>query len=724
MDFISVKEAAIKFGISERRVQKLCEAHRIEGAEMVSGVWLIPTKARKPQEDERTVFVDSKDYLSLKEVCDELSISIATGRNWVKLGKIVPEFISNKTVFFSSSYIEQYKIEIQNGAKTVLKSRRNKKFITGNSLYSSYVSENCESIKDVQILLNLLNQSTVVVNEEVIQILVADCAIKLFMDKCNMKAAKPECVLTEFLDGRVSFGVYNQLIFDLLENKELVDELRRNEMQFFANNFKFERGEDILGLLYISCKNIGHRKATGSYYTPTKVVKQLITKVVEKNKDGKKILDPCCGTGNFLLQLPARFEMNQIYGNDIDLISIKIARINMALKFDNVDLGILYANFTNSNYLSEFDGTGYDLIVGNPPWGFAFTDKEKIYLRNAFTTARGNSIESYDLFLEKALTGLKKNGVLSFVLPEAILNVKAHLPIRKMIVASSSIQFVEFMGNVFNQVNCPCIIFQLKHTDEKITTKGMEIFFGTNRLHLRKKWNISPDCFSLKMSDEEHKVLQKISGISNMVTLQDKSVFALGIVTGNNKKFISKNKSEEVEVILKGSDIFKYKVKETDNYIKYQPKKFQQCAAEECYRAPKKLLYRFICNQLVFACDDKQMLSLNSCNIVIPNIKGINIKYILAVLNSRIAQFFFEKKFNSVKVLRAHIEQIPIPKISVSEQNEVISLVEEIENEINAAERIVKYENIDEKIRVLYGLNDLEYLIIKKTVDENNNFLS
>ena len=118
------------------------------------------------------------------------------------------------------------------------------------------------------------------------------------------------------------------------------------------------------------------------------------------------------------------------------------------------------------------------------------------------------------------------------------------------------------------------------------------------------------------------------------------------------------------------------------------------------------------------------MLSLNSCNIVIPNIKGINIKYILAVLNSRIAQFFFEKKFNSVKVLRAHIEKIPIPKISVSEQNEVISLVEEIENEINAAERIVKYENIDEKIRVLYGLNDLEYLIIKKTVDENNNFLS
>ena len=36
-------------------------------------------------------------------------------------------------------------------------------------------------------------------------------------------------------------------------------------------------------------------------------------------------------------------------------------------------------------------------------------------------------------------------------------------------------------------------------------------------------------------------------------------------------------------------------------------------------------------------------------------------KYIMAILNSRVAQFYFKKRFNSVKVLRSHIEQIPIP---------------------------------------------------------------
>ena len=94
------------------------------------------------------------------------------------------------------------------------------------------------------------------------------------------------------------------------------------------------------------------------------------------------------------------------------------------------------------------------------------------------------------------------------------------------------------------------------------------------------------------------------------------------------------------------------------------------------YRAKEKLLYRFICNQLVFAYDDKKTLSLNSCNIVIPKIEKLQAKYILAILNSRIAQFIFNKKFDSVKILRAHIESIPIPNASEKQQNEIIKIVD------------------------------------------------
>ncbi len=50
MDFISVQEAAAKWGISQRRIQKLCEENRIPGLVRFSRMWLIPKDARKPMD--------------------------------------------------------------------------------------------------------------------------------------------------------------------------------------------------------------------------------------------------------------------------------------------------------------------------------------------------------------------------------------------------------------------------------------------------------------------------------------------------------------------------------------------------------------------------------------------------------------------------------------------------------------------------------------------------
>ena len=52
-DYISVKETAEKWGISERRVQKLCEEDRIEGIVRFGHTWMIPRKAEKPADQRR-----------------------------------------------------------------------------------------------------------------------------------------------------------------------------------------------------------------------------------------------------------------------------------------------------------------------------------------------------------------------------------------------------------------------------------------------------------------------------------------------------------------------------------------------------------------------------------------------------------------------------------------------------------------------------------------------
>ena len=53
MEYISCAEAAAKWGISERRVQKLCEDERIPGAVKFSRIWLIPKDAEKPVDGRR-----------------------------------------------------------------------------------------------------------------------------------------------------------------------------------------------------------------------------------------------------------------------------------------------------------------------------------------------------------------------------------------------------------------------------------------------------------------------------------------------------------------------------------------------------------------------------------------------------------------------------------------------------------------------------------------------
>ena len=58
MSFISAKEAAIKWGISQRRVSTLCAERRIHNAEMVGNVWIIPADAEKPQDARSLRYVE------------------------------------------------------------------------------------------------------------------------------------------------------------------------------------------------------------------------------------------------------------------------------------------------------------------------------------------------------------------------------------------------------------------------------------------------------------------------------------------------------------------------------------------------------------------------------------------------------------------------------------------------------------------------------------------
>lgn len=663
--------------------------------------------------------VNDCGLMSLTDLCRELSISVATGRNWLKLGKLKANCERKGTSFFSREYVNEIKSDIENGKNRALKNRRNKKYVSGNAMYHSYVADSSPNLPVVQKLTALIEEKEITVTDDILCVIIAECAVQLILSKSGRNRSISS--LAAYFQGKLEPSEYWFLIDDLCEQCPDRAALSDAYTELLGFEYTYEQGEDLLGLLYLSLKNIGSRKATGSYYTPTKIVQKLCDKLFSTNEVfGKDVLDPCCGTGNFILQLPSQIGYDQVYGNDMDAMSVKIARINYALKYDISDADIIDMHITQTDYLSRNEKRKYDFILGNPPWGYDFSDQKKEELRIKYRSAVGNNIESYDLFVEQALSDLKAGGVLSFVLPEAILNVKTHTPVREIMLACCTFQYIAYLGNAFDGVQCPSVILQAVLSGGSFCSAGVTIHDGNREYTVLKERKMDASCISFSMTDEEYCILEKMDRLSNKVTLAGNARFALGIVTGNNRKYISHEKTPDNEIVLKGSDLRKFRYQPSENYLVFKPESFQQTAPAAFYRAPEKLFYRFICNQLVFAYDDAQTLSLNSCNILIPEIPEMHMKYIMAVLNARAVQFYFKKRFHSVKVLRSHLEQIPIPAIETEAQNEITAIVDSILEAADISCVSALYDELDRRAAALYGITGEEYQIIKGALDGEN----
>ncbi len=110
---------------------------------------------------------------------------------------------------------------------------------------------------------------------------------------------------------------------------------------------------------------------------------------------------------------------------------------------------------------------------------------------------------------------------------------------------------------------------------------------------------------------------------------------------------------------------------------------------------------------IFFAYDDRQTLTLNSANVLIPTISNYPIKTILALFNSTMYQFIFEKKFGAIKILKSHIEQLPLPNIDKNAHIRFEKLVNELlKKDLVLDERKSLYKKLDEEVMNLFSLDE------------------
>ena len=492
--------------------------------------------------------------------------------------------------------------------------------------------------------------------------------MEYFSEKTNNGFIENLLLLIESHNWAIKDVLYSISIF-LLKNKTILEKKHVQEVLKEYNytilpvtEYEIPTNEkDLLGIIYQASLSEGQKNIAGSYYTHKHIASSM-TKNLDFSSE-QTFLDPCCGSGAFLLAIE-NANPTQLYGFDIDPIAVMIAKMNLLLHYNTYEFTpqvFCQDYLTNNIELSSFN-----YIMTNPPWGV--THKEYSFQSEIV------SKERFSLFFVKAFSQLKQQGIINFLFPESILNVKIHNDIRKFILTKTSFSNIIKYADSFTGVTTKSVSILCK---KKLQNETIEQFFDN------KKTIIPLEAFSLTknnvfalLSEEDLSILLKIKKKKSF-TLEG-SIWALGIVTGDNKEKLKSTKNEDYERIYTGKEITPFLLKKEKNYIKYDRTQFQQVAKDEYYRANEKLVYKFISNKLVFAYDNSKSLFLNSANILIPNIPTMSIKTVLAFLNSDVFKFIYTKLFGEIKILKGNLEELPFPKITDVQNKKIESLVNNV----------------------------------------------
>ncbi|TAE66989.1 MAG: methyltransferase domain-containing protein [Bacteroidetes bacterium] len=414
--------------------------------------------------------------------------------------------------------------------------------------------------------------------------------------------------------------------------------------------------DENIGIEYENSLSNAYRNKEGIYYTPSWVVKDMFKNI--KFDHHYKFLDPCCGSGNFIIEaIKAGILPENIYGFDVDENAIFITKERIKQTFGFETPNIKVGNFLEEASKLSKENLVFDLIFTNPPWGKKIDKEVKEKLASIYDT--GNSLDTTALFMGASMFLLKKNGLLGFLVQEAFFNITTFEDIRKKMIAKKMVRFVDY-GKVFKGLMTKAQAIIIKN----ISTNADDVIecCVENKNFERKLISFKKNpkfIFNFWANENETQVIEKLYATKH-ITLKNKATWALGIVTGNNDRFCSNTQKDGYIPIYKGADITKNGLKKPTTFIANDFSSFQQVAPLKIYQAKEKLVYKFISSNLCFFCDTEQNFVLNSANLLIPFDIGITNQQLTDLLNSEIINWLFNKLFSTHKVLRSDLELLPI----------------------------------------------------------------
>ena len=211
---------------------------------------------------------------------------------------------------------------------------------------------------------------------------------------------------------------------------------------------KEQNSKDILGEVYeffLGKFAIAEGKKGGQYYTPTQVVKTLVS--ILSPYTGR-IYDPCCGSGGMFVQSDefikshgGRRDDISIYGQESNPTTWRLAAMNLAIRGFSVDLGNEHGDTFEKD---QHHDKKFDFIMANPPFNISDWDGEKYDNDPRWIYGRPPNGNANYAWIQHILWKLKSDGKAGVVLANMSLasNDLSEKKIRKELIRKDLVECI------------------------------------------------------------------------------------------------------------------------------------------------------------------------------------------------------------------------------------------------------------------------------------------
>lgn len=472
---------------------------------------------------------------------------------------------------------------------------------------------------------------------------------------------------------------------------------------------------------------------------------------------------------------------HNIYGVDLNEESVEIAKLSLWLRTAQPKrkLTSLNNNIKCGNSLIEskavagdkafnwkehfpevFEKGGFDVIIGNPPYVFArdnFRQEEKDYFVSKYVSAK-YQINTYLLFMEKTVHILKDNGIHGLIIPNSWLMMYSGEGLRKFLLETNKLnQIINLAGYSFETASVETVILlaekqkiEKENSVEILLNNGNEFYLS----HSKKQTEFSKNQgyeFKVFLDDDSDVLNLKI--VKNSEILDNLVEIKAGLQAYEKDKGEPKQSSQDVinrpydydykfdentHKYLDGKDVGRYYTNWSGLYLRYG----KHLAAPRTFNLfnGKKIIVREITGvypKCIIATYNEEIYLYNRSNIAIVEKEGSNIslKYIIAVLNSKLLSYYFVKNTaKSVrklfpKIILNDLRKFPIKKIKpefqepfIEKADLILALNKELQEQSQKFQRTIQrkfnLEDLPKKLQDWYVLSYAEFIkeLAKKKV--------